>query len=64
MYRTYILLLLVATLPALGLSLKNARDCSGRECVVKFRNASLKVLKVEWEALSVWPEEAKRFKNN
>ncbi len=62
MYGYLVKLYLIAAAIQLGFSLMELEKCSGRKCVQKLDQASRKVLKIDWKPISVFPEEAKRFR--
>lgn len=62
MYQTLIKLYLIAAAIQLGISLTDLEGCSGRQCIQKLSQASYKVLKIDWKPISVFPNEAKRFR--
>ncbi len=55
-------LMLLAALAQLGISVKDALTCNSRECSSRIEKASRKVLNIDWKPISVFPEEAKRFR--
>lgn len=62
MYQWLARLMLIAALAQLGLSLKSVGNYRSIQCVRQIQRASLEVLKIDWKPISVWPEEARRFK--
>ena len=62
MYTLLVRLMLLAALIELGISASEFRDCRGRECLIRMEKASLQILDISWKPISVWPEEAKRFR--
>ena len=62
MYEILVKLIFAAALVELGLSIKDAGDCSSPACLGRLQRASHKVLHVDWKPISVFPEEAARFK--
>jgi hypothetical protein len=62
MYEILIKLIVGATLLQLGLSAASIRECSGHVCLGRLEQASKQVLHVDWKPISVFPEEAKRFR--
>ena len=62
MFRLWIRLMVVAALLELGISFSDFKDCRSRECVKRTHAKTLKVLDVDWKSISVFPEEAKRFR--
>ena len=61
MYDLLIKLMLAAALTQLGLSIADV-ECRGRSCAQRLEKASRDVLRVDWKPISVFPEEAKRFR--
>jgi hypothetical protein len=62
MYSLLVRLMILSALFQLGLSLSDISDCRSRQCLARLEKASRRVLNVEWKAISVFPEEAKRFR--
>ena len=62
MYTLLIRLMLIAALAQFGISLKVALTCNSRDCSSRIEKASRAVLHVEWKPVSVFPEDAKRFR--
>ena len=62
MYDLWVRLMFLAAIVQLGISLKDVRDCRARECRMRKDKAIRKVLVVDWKPISVFPEEAKRFR--
>ncbi len=62
MYNLLIKLMVLAALAELGLSLTKVANCHSRECAMQIEKASRDILKVKWRSISVFPEEAKRFR--
>ena len=62
MYAILVRLILLAALMDLGMSLARFEKCTSRECFAEIERASRKVLKIKWKPISVFPEEAKRFR--
>jgi len=52
----------LAAIVQLGISLKDVRDCRSRACLMRMDKAMREVLRVDWKPISVFPEEAKRFR--
>lgn len=46
----------------LGLNFESLQKYKSREILGKLEAAKYKVLKIDWKSISVFPEEAKRFK--
>lgn len=55
-------LMWITALVHLGISLKEVSDCRSQECSSRLKEAVSAVLTVDWKPISVFPEEAKRFK--
>jgi hypothetical protein len=62
MYALLIRLMLIAALIEFGISVSNFEKCHLRQCVMMFHARALDVLKIDWKPISVWPEEAKKFR--
>ncbi|MCM2281518.1 MAG: hypothetical protein NDI61_06700 [Bdellovibrionaceae bacterium] len=56
MYAILVRLILLAALMDLGMSLSRIEKCDSRMCWDEIQRARLKVLKVEWRPISVFPE--------
>lgn len=62
MYSLLIRLMVIAALIELGISITDFQKCSGRKCLGQIEKASRAVLEIDWKPVSVFPEEAKRFR--
>ncbi len=62
MYKLLVSAMLIATLSELGLSMKDFKNCHSRQCVRMFQRKAIDVLRIDWRHISVFPEEARRFK--
>lgn len=62
MYSIFIKLIIAAALLELGISFSKLEDCSSRQCWTQFQKASRKATHIDWKPISVFPEEAKRFR--
>jgi len=62
MYNLLIKLMLLAALAELGFSLSQFEKCRSKECVMRMEKASRDILSVDWKPISVFPEEARRFR--
>lgn len=62
MYFTIILLMLNATIFQLGMSAKDFLSCKDRKCAYEIERKSRELLKVDWKPISVFHEEAERFR--
>lgn len=62
MYSLLIKLMLIAAIAELGLSISDVTNCSSKQCAKRIEQASHDVLRIDWKPISVWPEEAKRFR--
>lgn len=62
MYSLLIRLMVLSALVQLGISASDFMSCTSLQCVKRVERASRDVLRIEWKPLSVFPEEAKRFK--
>lgn len=62
MYNIIIKLIVAVALLDLGISFSKMEDCSSRTCWTQIQKASRKATHIEWKPISVFPEEAKRFR--
>lgn len=62
MYRLLVILMVATAIQQVGLSFKDFTDCKSRQCVRKLEVASCKILRLDWKPISMFPEEAKRFR--
>jgi hypothetical protein len=62
MYNILIKLIIAAALVDLGINLSKLEDCSSRQCWTQIQKTSRKATQIDWKPISVFPEEAKRFR--
>ena len=62
MYDLLIKLITVAALAQFGISLSHFESCHSRACMQTLEKHSREVLNVDWKPMTVFPEEAKRFR--
>ena len=62
MYTLLLRLIIISAFIQLGLSLSDFIDCRSGECRSRLDRAAKEVLHINWRSISVFPEEAKRFK--
>lgn len=62
MHNILLKLIIAGALLELGVNWSQLDDCSGRTCWTKLQRASLQVLQIDWKPISVFPNEAKRFR--
>ena len=62
MYDLLIRLMVIAALAQLGISASQLSGCHSRACVQQLEARSRDVLRVDWKPISVFPEEARRFR--
>ena len=55
-------LMLIAALMQIGMSLSQFENCHSRSCIQQFEKRSRDVLRIHWKPISVFPNEAKRFR--
>jgi hypothetical protein len=55
-------LILIAALMQFGLSLSSYEKCQSRDCLSRFDRLSRDILKVNWRPISIFKEEAQRFR--
>jgi hypothetical protein len=54
--------MLMAALSELKINVSDFTNCHARQCMMMFQKKALDVLKIEWKPISVFPNEARRFK--
>lgn len=62
MYDILVKVMVLAALLELGLAVTDLETCRSRDCLLKLERKSREVLKIEWRPISVFPEEARRFR--
>ena len=62
MYNLLVKLMVFAALIELGKTGFSLSNCHGRGCFAVVNQASRAVLKIDWKPVSVFPEEARKFK--
>lgn len=62
MIRILLGLMLVAALSEFGMTVSDVENCHTRACMQKVEKRSRDVLKFNWKPISVFPDEAKRFR--
>lgn len=62
MYEILIKLIVGVSLIQLGINAADINKCPSRQCLAQIQSASHKVLKIDWKPISVFPEEARRFR--
>ncbi len=62
MYQLLIKSMLIAALYQLGISVSEFSNCSNRQCLQHIEKASRNILRIDWKPISIFPNEAKRFK--
>lgn len=62
MNKLLIKLMVLAAALQLGLNLSDVTECYSRQCANRLERLSREVLQIDWKPISVWPEEAKRFR--
>lgn len=62
MYQLLIRLMFVAAIIEFGFSLNEISECRSVSCASLIERATLDVLRIDWKPISVWPEEAKKFR--
>lgn len=61
MYKLLLKFMLAVTLLQIGLKLTDINNCRDRQCIQKLDQEQVKLLKINWKPISVFPNEAKRF---
>ena len=62
MYTLLIRFMFLTALLQLGLKISDLEKCQTSQCISKLQEKSKIVLRINWRPISVFPEEAKRFK--
>lgn len=62
MYSLLVRLMILAAFIELGFSLKDFNKCTSKQCLKQIERAAYNVLRIDWKPISVWPEEAKKFR--
>ncbi len=62
MYNILIKLIIAAALIDFGISFAQLENCSSRQCWTQIQKASHKATHIDWKPISVFPEEAERFR--
>lgn len=62
MYNLLIKLMVLAALVQLGISLKDFQNCHSGQCMRNIELRSREVLRVDWKPITVFPNEARRFR--
>lgn len=62
MHGLLVKLMLITALLQLGMSLSSFESCHSRLCLQQIEKHSREVLNINWKPISVFPEEAKRFR--
>jgi len=62
MFNALIRLMAIAALLQLGIKITDFDHCHSKQCLQQLEKRSRDVLKVEWKPISVFPEDAKRFR--
>ena len=62
MYTLLVRLMFISALLQLGISVSKIENCHSLQCLQTLEKRSRDVLKIDWKPISVFPEEAKRFK--
>ena len=55
-------LMLLAVFAQAGVKVFDAWDCRSKHCGLNFEVRSRDVLRIKWKAISVFPEQARRFR--
>ena len=62
MIRVLIFFMVAAALAQFGMTVSELSQCRSRECVQKVEKHSRDVLKIDWKPITLFPEEAKKFR--
>ena len=62
MYDLLVKLMVLAALVQFGTSLSHVESCHSLACMQTLEKHSREVLNIDWKPMTVFPEEAKRFR--
>jgi hypothetical protein len=62
MYNLLVKLMVITALIHLGMTFKDFQNCHSRRCAQQLERRSRDVLRVVWKPISVFPDEARRFR--
>lgn len=62
MYELLVRIVVGVSLLQLGLDISRTAECPSRGCLARVERASRQVLKIDWQPISVFPAEAKKFR--
>ena len=62
MYDLLVKLMLIAGLAQFGMTLAHVESCHSRQCVQEIERHSRDVLNVDWKPISIFLDQAKRFR--
>ncbi len=62
MYKALVYLMTLAAFTQLGIQIADLANCQGKACLAHIEKTSRDILKINWRPISVFPEEAKRFR--
>jgi hypothetical protein len=54
--------MVIVALLKLGISIEEFAFCHSKACSGRIEKASREVLKIDWRSISIFPEEAQRFR--
>lgn len=62
MYNLLVKLMVITAIIHLGMSFKDFENCHSRQCTQQLEKRSRDVLRIDWKPISVFPNEARRFR--
>jgi hypothetical protein len=62
MYDLLVKMVVVAALAQFGMTVYDVRDCRSHACMSNIEKHSREVLNIDWKPMTVFPDEAKRFR--
>ena len=62
MYNLLVKLMVITAIIHLGMSFKDFKNCHSRQCAQLIEKRSRDVLHVDWKPISLFPNEARRFR--
>jgi len=63
MFKFLLLIVLIAYASQFGVRITDLAGCYSSQCISRLEKAREKILHVDWQPISVWPEEAKKFRH-
>tara|TARA_B100001248_G_scaffold227480_1_gene185921 strand:+ start:732 stop:920 length:189 start_codon:yes stop_codon:yes gene_type:complete len=62
MYKLLLIAMLIYAAAQTGLNINEVLECKSRSCLKQVDSKIEKVIQVDWKSISIFPEEAQRFR--